>query len=148
MRHFFLFAILLAPAALAQPVLNYPVNAPSPAGPITVHRGAWMAHGPAGANQLWDFSGAAPDQQHTVQWVDPLSVPGGAFFGGATVARSEADEVRFFRAAPSGFHDEGELRAGTAVVYDDEGLVMPFPCGYQTSWWDDLHATYVHEGSM
>lgn len=148
MRYSTFLAILLAHGALAQPVLNFPVNAPSPAGPITVYRGAWMAPGAAGANLLWDFSGATPDQSHTIHWVDPLSVPGGAFFGNSTVARTEADEVRFFRAAADGFHDEGELQAGTAVVYDDEGLVIPFPCGYQTSWWDDLHAAYLHEGAL
>ena len=145
-----LSTVAITLAAQAQPTLTFAGNAPVPGSSYTLQFGPYMAPGAAGAGQTWDMSGLASDSSMVIMLVDPADAEGYELFPGATVAETGNEASMFWRATTDGVHlvgsyssdPEGDL----AITYSDEGLYLPYPCTYQTTWTDDMAATFDIQG--
>lgn len=138
--------LILATSGLsqAQPVLTQAANAPTAGTSYTMHYGAYVAPGAAGANQHWDLSALVSDSTNLIQLVQPSSTPNGTSFPGATVSETGATATMYFRTAPDGMYFVGS-DADLVIVNSDQAKYLPFPCTYQTAWSDDFASTFEAE---
>lgn len=142
-----LLSLGIAASALAQPTLTFNGNAPQPGTSYEWHFGPYMAPGAAGAEQVWDMSGATTDSTTQVMLVDPSTTTFGASFPTATVAEVSDGSTVYYRTAADGVYMVGHEAEGFPVVFSEEGRFMSFPCNHQTAWTDTYSATFTSEGT-
>lgn len=135
----------LAIAAQAQPVLTFASNAPVPGMSYALHYSPHVPPGETGAEQTWNLAGLGTDSIHQISLVQPGSTTNGASFPGSTVAETGAMANMYFRAATEGMYLVGS-DADLVIAYEDQGLYMPYPCTYQTTWTDEVSAQFTTEG--
>lgn len=144
---FTILTLGLAASALAQPTLTFTGNAPQPGTSYVRHFSPYIAPGPAGAGQTWDFSQLTTDSTATVNLVDPATTAFGVQFPTATVAEVSDGSTIYFRADISGVHLLGYEAEGLPVPFGDDGRFMDFPCSLQTSWTDNYSGTFEVDGT-
>ena len=112
--------------------------------------GPYMDPGAAGAAQTWDFSGLTTDSTSVIELVAASEATGSANFPGANVAETGDDASMFWRTATDGVYLVGSYASDpegdVSIPYSDEGRYLPYPCTYQTTWTDDVAATYEVQG--
>jgi hypothetical protein len=136
----------LITAAYAQPTITYEGNAPAPGFAFTQHYGAYVDPGQPGVGQTWDLSSLSTDSTLMINMVDPSTTPNGASFPGSTVTETGAVATMYYRAAEDGMYFVGSDAEDLVIFNSNEGLYLPFPCTYQTTWTDDLAAEFSVEG--
>lgn len=141
-----LASALLASTMLAQPVLTHALNAPLPGATYTMHYGAYVSPGGAGAGQTWNLSGLSADSTATLQLVAPTSTPFNTSFPNATVAETGGAGVMFFRTTPNGVYFAGSASEGIVIPYTEQGRYLTFPCTFGTQWTDTESAAFTADG--
>lgn len=129
----------------AQPVLTYAANAPVPGTAHTMHYGAYVSPGAAGANQTWNLSGLQTDSTNFIQLVQPNTTPHGASFPTATVSETGATATMYFRSAEDGMYLVGS-DADLVIYNSDQARYLPLPCSYQTAWTDSFASVFDSDG--
>jgi len=138
--------LLTALSAQAQPTLTFATNAPLPGTTYTLNYGPYIAPGASGANASWDFTGLTTDSSAVLQLVDPATTPYASSFPDATVAETGTDATMYFTADAFGVELAGSVSDDLVIAYSNKASYLPYPCTYQTSWTDDLAATFDADG--
>jgi hypothetical protein len=127
-------ATLLLGAAMAQPTLSFPDDAPSPGNSYPVKFGEYQSPGSPGPDQNWNFSNLVADSAGVINIVEPASAPGGAQFPNATAAILSPDGNNFVEANDIGLFLHGTELFGQSVPLSETAQVLAYPCTYQTGW--------------
>jgi hypothetical protein len=136
----------LITAVCAQPTLTFVGNAPQPGFNFTLNYGPFVSPGAAGTDQTWDLSTLMTDSSVAISMVDPSTTTNGASFPGSTVTETGAVATMYYRSANDGMYFVGSDAEDLLIVNSDQGLYLPFPCTYQTTWTDSLIADFSVEG--
>jgi len=145
MKKFYLFVCCLFFSAvmLAQPILQYPDNAPvigdiyetmciSPNG---------LSHEPVGPDVSWDFSQITPLTSGSIVAIDPTTAPDGNLFPGANIALNRGDSIYTFGLVEStGFYYLGAkmtiMNFPVTMVYSDSRKFLQYPFTYNDTYTD------------
>lgn len=128
----------------AQPTLTA-ANSNPVLGEISTNRNCpYMAPGPGGPAQTWNFSAATFSGTATNTMVTPASIPGGSVFVGATLASNDGSTNNGFTAVNSNTYQICGFKAGTInIVYSNREDVMRYPLTMSNSYADPFAATYT-----
>ena len=141
-----LFAALLSLGSTAQ-TLDQSNFAAQPGMTFSFNRSAYVAPGPAGAGQNWNFSGLSTEDAGTISWVSPASTGQSGSFSGATVASGESDMYVFYSINSNGWDMLGFYSPEVgAMPYQDPERMFAFPLSYNSSWTDNYSASYSYMG--
>ncbi len=101
--------------------------------------------GAGGSNQNWDISSFDYSGGYVSTFVAPSSTPFAADFPTATHAAEGEGSYSFFRAASAGLFNLGfgvvDVDTTYANPYDEEYLLIEFPCTMNTNWTSVLRTT-------
>lgn len=129
-------------AAQAQPSITMAGSAPMPGDSFVSYFGSYLAPGPAGANQTWDFSGLIPDSTQIITFVAPSSTTNGASFPTADVAQVDPNGgVVYFDYDNGDMEYVGTDAGGILVTQTDPEVVLDFPLSFGTTWTDTQAGT-------
>ena len=91
--------------------------------------------GSGGTNQTWTFAEYTFDESATGEVVNPGTTPYTGDFPNANWALSGGGtSYTYFRVASNAAYWLGTGTSVGSTVFDEEALVMPFPCTYNTGW--------------
>lgn len=112
----------------------------SPGDTIELHEVDTVALGPAGANQIWDYSSLYNNTPTTVSFWDVASTPLADSFPNATFAiRYNSSYPLYYSLSEDGFRNGGlgeEL--DHYMIADDPALHFPLPLTYGATWTDSV----------
>lgn len=150
-------AFPLACAAGAQSItLVDPGNVPVPGSSFLVHRGAYVAPQPGGADQFFDLSALTSTSSKTYSWQDPASLPNGGQFPEAEFAlTNEGPDTIFYKATAAGIERIGDtqtISAGTAyhftTVFSNSVRELALPLTFGDPFWTDIfEGTFTVDGT-
>jgi len=86
--------------------------------------------GPAGPNQIWDFSNLKKNGELTSVMLNPTETAGGAQIPEANAAIKENDVVFFFKVSDDEVLDYGFASCGNVYKYQKPLVKMKFPFQY------------------
>lgn len=140
----------------AQVSLAYPDNTPVVGSSFPVHAGAWVAPGPGGAWQTYDYSNLVDTATNTYQWLAPSTSPNAGLFPNANLMLvSNGPDTLYFQSSANGMERVGESQLvsvlGTpyqvTAAYTDGILELKLPLAYGDAWTDADAATYTVAGN-
>ncbi len=133
--------------AQAQPNLNSANNTPAVLDSFAYHLATWIDPGPAGANQVFDFTALDnPGTLVEMRYVLPSTTTNAAMFSttGATVASNDGlGHVYYYKVTASAMERVGDDTANVQVPFSNGVIELPFPCTMGTHWTDSQYATYT-----
>ncbi|MBX7108046.1 MAG: T9SS type A sorting domain-containing protein [Chitinophagales bacterium] len=108
---------------------------------------AGINEGPAGANQTWGFSNlTASGSQYSQSVVAASGTTYASSFPTADLAIDAGGSFSYFDISGSDFLQLGFAASGIVAAYSDPQKVVSFPFTYNTSFSDNLAATYELNG--
>ncbi len=138
-----LCCFLFSTGLLAQPIINYPANAPA-IGDITEIQFVspdGISHLPAGPDVTWDYSQLNNLQGGSIVAIDPASAPAGAMFPAANIALMMNDSTYTYGLVENdGFYYLGAQLSFSGMpvtmVYSDSRQYMKYPFTYLDTYSD------------
>jgi len=114
---------------------------------FTSHRAPYLAPGPAGPNQTWDFSGVPSDSVVTISYVVAGSTPEYASFPSSTAALDAGGGAyTYFKSNSSGIELMGVVGGGAVAPYQNSERIMQYPCNFNSQWVDAFSANWIANG--
>jgi len=142
-----LIAASIGIVSIAQPNLNSANNTPAVLDSFAYHLATWMAPGPAGGSQAFDFTALDdPGMLVEMSYVLPSTTTNAAAFSttGATVASNDGlGHVYYYKVTASAMERVGDDTNNVQVPFTDGVIELPFPCTAGTHWTDAQFATYT-----
>ncbi|MCB0795155.1 MAG: T9SS type A sorting domain-containing protein [Flavobacteriales bacterium] len=141
------FAFLLPTLGVAQTITDN--ESPIDGDSFIDNYAAYMAPGPGGSGQTWDFSMLTSDSTRTVSFQTPASTGYDSGFPNATIAETTGvGDYTFFESSSAGYDLQGVYLTSLMqeIVYQDPERVLAFPCMLNTNWTDDFSSSFTSVG--
>ncbi|MCB0790828.1 MAG: T9SS type A sorting domain-containing protein [Flavobacteriales bacterium] len=141
------FLLLLATSVQAQTITDS--ESPIAGDSFVDNYAPYMAPGPGGSGQTWDFSSLVSDSSRTVSFQTPASTGVNGGFPDANIAETtDMTDWTFFESSSAGYDLHGVYLNSLAqeVVYQDPERVLKLPCSMNTAWNDSLGADFTSFG--
>ncbi|MFZ1332678.1 MAG: T9SS type A sorting domain-containing protein [Flavobacteriales bacterium] len=108
----------------------------------------YLSEGAAGASQTWNFSAAGTNSTFSQQFVTPASTPYVSNFPNANIATMNGGDYSYMKVDATGWEIHGVHGGsqGITIVYQDPEKILALPCSYNTTWTDNLAATFTSGG--
>ena len=133
--------------ATAQPSLSSGSVTPIPGDHFSYLNGAWLAPGPAGTSQTWDYSASALTAQNTNSFVAMSGTGLASSFPNATVASDlTGGNYTFSRGTATSYEDDGSSISGTVVTCTDRQMLMQYPMNYNSTFTDGMACDVAWSG--
>ena len=132
---------------LAQPTLNSGSATPVAGDHFTYVHGDWIAPGPTGANQTWDYSSHPLGTPSTGTFVAMSATGLASTYPNATVANDlSGGNYIFSRGTATSYEDDGSNISGTVVTCTDRQVLMQYPMNYNGTFTDAMACDVASSG--
>jgi hypothetical protein len=151
MKKIFTIAILLIGFVLndwGQTVLRYETHAIKLGDDHHFRLANKVDEGPAGPNQVWDFSGLKAEGDLTSHMLDALQTPKGNLIPEATSVIKEGENNFYFRVSKNVIEEYGLVSCNAVYRYDKPLIKIKFPFNYGNQCQGEFHGTDVNNLSV
>ncbi len=130
--------------------LNQGNMAPVVGDVLSEYQAPYIAPGPAGANQTWDFSTLITGTVVTKNYMTAASTGYSTFFSNANLAADHGQGIFVFYWVNNNsleFVGIYFADASFARPYQNPVKVMTYPCSFNTTWTDNFSSNYTFSGT-